>query len=68
MLEALGGEAGCRQPDLTELRRLATETLSMIRHVPGAADASIEQEADQPGLRIQIDRARNSTASARAAR
>ena len=45
-------------PDLMELRRLATGTLSMIQKVPGAADASIEQEADQPGLRIQIDRAR----------
>jgi len=45
-------------PDLTELRRLATLTLSMIQKIPGAADASIEQEADQPGLRIQIDRAR----------
>ena len=45
-------------PDLTELRRLATTTLSLIQKVPGAADVSIEQEADQPGLRIQIDRAR----------
>jgi cobalt-zinc-cadmium resistance protein CzcA len=44
--------------DLSELRRLATSTLSMIQKVPGAADASIEQEADQPGLRIQIDRSR----------
>lgn len=45
-------------PDLTELRSLATETLAMIRRVPGATDVSIEQEADQPGLQIQIDRAR----------
>src|SRR5262245_8461646 len=45
-------------PDLKELRRLATSTLSMIAKVPGSADASIEQEGDQPGLRIQIDRAR----------
>jgi cobalt-zinc-cadmium resistance protein CzcA len=45
-------------PDLTELRRLATRTLSLIQKIPGAADASIEQEADQPGLRIQVDRAR----------
>jgi cobalt-zinc-cadmium resistance protein CzcA len=44
-------------PDLTELRRLATGTLSLIQKVPGSADASIEQEGDQPGLRIQIDRA-----------
>lgn len=45
-------------PDLAELRRLATETLVMLRKVLGAADMSIEQEADQPGLRIQIDRTR----------
>ena len=45
-------------PDLAELRRLATATLAVIQEVPGAADVSIEQEADQPGLRIQIDRAR----------
>jgi cobalt-zinc-cadmium resistance protein CzcA len=44
--------------DLTELRRLATEALVMIHKVPGSADASIEQEAEQPGLRIQIERAR----------
>jgi cobalt-zinc-cadmium resistance protein CzcA len=30
----------------------------MIRKVPGATDTAIEQEADQPGLRMQIDRAR----------
>ena len=45
-----------RGPDLAELRRLADQTLSMIRAVPGAADSSIEQETDQPGLRIQVDR------------
>jgi cobalt-zinc-cadmium resistance protein CzcA len=44
-------------PDLAQLRRLAEETLGMVRNIPGAADTSIEQEADQPGLRIQIDRA-----------
>ncbi len=45
-------------PDLAELRRLATATLAVIQDVPGATDVSIEQEADQPGLRIRIDRAR----------
>ena len=45
-------------PDLAELRRLATSTLALIQEVPGATDVSIEQEADQPGLRIKIDRAR----------
>jgi cobalt-zinc-cadmium resistance protein CzcA len=44
-------------PDLTQLRQLAEQTLGMVRSIQGAADTSIEQEADQPGLRIQIDRA-----------
>ncbi|MGE4222294.1 MAG: efflux RND transporter permease subunit [Vicinamibacterales bacterium] len=44
-------------PDLLELRRLAGEMLEVIRTVPGAADTSIEQEADQPQLRIAVDRA-----------
>jgi len=44
-------------PDLGELRHLAEQTLEMVRTVRGAADTSIEQEADQPGLRIQLDRA-----------
>ena len=30
--------------------------LDVIRTIPGAADTSIEQEADQPQLRITIDR------------
>lgn len=47
-----------RGSDLVELRKLAEQTLDVIRKVPGAADSSIEQESDQPGLRIQIDRAR----------
>ena len=45
-------------PDLGELRRLGEETLAMVRKVPGATDSAIEQEADQAGLRIQIDRAK----------
>src|SRR5215471_6545574 len=44
-------------PDLGKLRHLAERTLQMVQTVHGAADTSIEQEADQPGLRIQIDRA-----------
>src|SRR5215468_1273305 len=44
-------------PDLVKLRHLAEHTLQMVQTVRGAADTSIEQEADQPGLRIQIDRA-----------
>jgi cobalt-zinc-cadmium resistance protein CzcA len=43
-------------PDLGELRRLATQTLDLLRRVPGAADTSIEQEGDQAQLRIVIDR------------
>ena len=39
------------------LRRLAGEVLDVIRTVPGAADTSIEQEADQSQLRIAVDRA-----------
>jgi cobalt-zinc-cadmium resistance protein CzcA len=45
-------------PELGELRRLATKTLDVLRQVPGAADTSIEQEADQAQLRIAIDRTR----------
>ena len=34
-------------PDLSVLRRLAGEVLEVVRAVPGAADSSVEQEADQ---------------------
>jgi cobalt-zinc-cadmium resistance protein CzcA len=43
-------------PDLSVLRRLAGDVLTVIRTVPGAADTSIEQEGDQPQLRIAVDR------------
>ena len=45
-----------RGPDLTELRRLANQTLGLLGNVRGAADTAIEQEADQAQLRIRIDR------------
>ena len=45
-------------PDLDVLRQLGAETLALIRGVPGSTDTSIEQEADQPGLRIRVDRAK----------
>lgn len=45
-----------RGPDLKVLRAQAEKILQLIRAVPGAADSAIEQEADQPQLRIQIDR------------
>lgn len=44
-------------PDLAQLRRLARETLGILRRIPGAADTFIEQEDDQPQLRITINRA-----------
>ena len=44
--------------DLRELRRLAGQTLGILAPMRGAADTSIEQEADQPQLRIAIDRPR----------
>jgi cobalt-zinc-cadmium resistance protein CzcA len=43
-------------PDLTKLRELATQTLETIRKIRGAADTSIEQEANQPQFRILIKR------------
>lgn len=45
-----------RGPDLKVLRQEAKKILELIRQVPGAADAAIEQEADQSQLRIRIDR------------
>lgn len=42
--------------DLAELRRLAGQTLQLIKAVPGAADSAIEQESDQAQLRLGIDR------------
>jgi cobalt-zinc-cadmium resistance protein CzcA len=43
-------------PDLTELRRLGTETLAVLKQVQGAADTGLEQEEDQSQVRIRIDR------------
>jgi cobalt-zinc-cadmium resistance protein CzcA len=43
-------------PDLAELRRYASQTLEIVRQVPGAADTALEQEADQAQLRIGIRR------------
>lgn len=43
-------------PDLSVLRSLAAKVLDVVRTVPGSADASIEQEADQAQLRMAIDR------------
>jgi cobalt-zinc-cadmium resistance protein CzcA len=43
-------------PDRARLRALATEVLGVVRAVPGAVDTSIEQEADQAQLQIDIRR------------
>ena len=43
-------------PDLKELRGYATQTLAVLRQIRGAADTSIEQEADQAQLRIKMNR------------
>jgi cobalt-zinc-cadmium resistance protein CzcA len=45
-----------RGPDLRVLRGEAEEVLALVRQVRGAADAAIEQEAEQSQLRIRIDR------------
>ena len=43
-------------PELRELRALAQQTRSLLAQIKGAADTSIEQEADQAQLKISIDR------------
>jgi cobalt-zinc-cadmium resistance protein CzcA len=43
-------------PDLKILREIARRALEVIHDIRGAADTSIEQEADQAQVRIQIDR------------
>ena len=43
-------------PDLAVLRRLGTQTLTLLRDVPGAADTGIEQEEDQSQLQLGLDR------------
>ncbi len=43
-------------PDLGLLRTKAGQVLGLLRTVPGSADTAVEQDADQPQLRIEIDR------------
>jgi heavy metal efflux system protein len=43
-------------PDLRQLRALGIEALAVLRPIRGAADTSIEQEADQAQLRIAVNR------------
>jgi heavy metal efflux system protein len=44
--------------ELRELRALARQTRSLLAQINGAADTSIEQEADQAQLKISIDRSK----------
>lgn len=44
-------------PDLSVLRKYAGQVLSVVEKVPGAADAAIEQEAEQAQLQILVQRA-----------
>jgi cobalt-zinc-cadmium resistance protein CzcA len=43
-------------PDVRVLRALGNQTLEITRNIPGSADAAIDQETEQPQLRIQIKR------------
>ncbi len=43
-------------PDLATLRSVATDTLAVVRQVPGAADSALEQESDSAQLRIAVTR------------
>jgi cobalt-zinc-cadmium resistance protein CzcA len=43
-------------PDLGVLRRLAGQSLEILRGIRGAADTAVEQEADQPQVRIAVNR------------
>ena len=59
--EAVTGSAAdlaviIRGPDLETLRRLGEQTLTVVRAIPGAADAFIEQESDQAQLKLTVDR------------
>jgi len=43
-------------PDLQVLRQKAEQILQLLRRIPGAADAAIEQDKDQPQVHITINR------------
>jgi len=43
-------------PDLSLLRQKAEQVRRILTAIPGAADTAIEQEAEQPQLRIEVDR------------
>ncbi|MGI4816187.1 MAG: efflux RND transporter permease subunit [Janthinobacterium lividum] len=44
--------------DVAGNRALAAKLLDQLRHVPGLADARIQQPADQPRIHVEVDRTR----------
>ncbi len=47
-----------RGPNLTANFAYAKQLLRKIRHIPGIADARIQQSADNPGFNVDVDRTR----------
>ncbi len=47
-----------RGPDIAASFAYANRLLAQIRHVPGIADARIQQSRNQPAFRIELDRTR----------
>ena len=45
-------------PDLDELRRIGNEVAFIAREIPGMEEARVEQQAQIPQLRIEVDRQR----------
>lgn len=45
-------------PDLDDLRRIGSEITELARTIPGLEEARMEQQADIPQLRIEVDRKR----------
>ena len=45
-------------PDLDELRRIGNEVALVAREIPGMEEARVEQQAQIPQLRIEVDRQR----------
>ncbi|MCS6972593.1 MAG: CusA/CzcA family heavy metal efflux RND transporter, partial [Leptospiraceae bacterium] len=43
-------------PDMEVLRKIARETVTLLRKIPGSENANIEQEGPQPQLQIKIDK------------
>jgi CzcA family heavy metal efflux pump len=42
--------------DLSELRRLGREVEALVRHVPGAVDVAVDQQAEIPLISVHFDR------------